>query len=334
MAVILTEGFDHEAYREYGASGNNMQQKGWQLSEFFNYVPGRFPWAPWSRGIEAAIVDDGTTKVLPGSYSHLICGFGVRITGGSGKPFFDFGDSCQVGLDSFDRLTLYDDAGTVIATGTHQLNHDVWYYIEVECDTGGGHAEVHLNGFPEIASTAGSFDGSIGYIQWEWQVLGGVQVQIDDVYVVDTTDGSGPTDFLGDVVVETFFPTEDGTYTQWTPKTGTDHFAMVDEVAFDGEATYNYDNNVGDKDSYGIGAALTDTVIYAVQVNLAARKQDSGSRGVKALVRQSATDYLSSEFGLSTDWAIYSWLQNKDPTGADWLYTTVNGDEYGIDVST
>lgn len=333
MALILAEGFDHEAYNSGGVGGNNMQQKGWMVNDTFAYVPGRFPYAPWSRGFEAAIIDAGTTKVLPGAYTSLICGFGVKIQSGSGVPFFNFGDCCQVGLDSLNRLTLYNDSGSIIATGTTQLNHEVWYYIEVKCDTS-GHAEVHLNGFPEIPSTAGSFDTSIIYIQWLWQVLGAVTVSIDDVYVVDTTDGSGPTTFLGDVVVETFFPTSDGHYTQWTPKTGTDHFAMVDETTFDGEATYNYDNTVGHKDSYGIGSALAATTIYAVQVNLAARKQDSGTRGVKALVRQSATDYLSDEFGLSTDWSIFSWLLNKDPTGADWLYTTVNTDEYGVDVST
>lgn len=329
MAIILLEGFDHEATRDYGGTGNNMAQKGWSMSEFFGYVPGRFPYAPWSRGIEAAIIDDGTTKVLPGTYTSLICGFGIRISGSSGE-FFNFGDACRVGTDGLNRLILEDDTRTVVATGTHQLNPDVWYYIEVKCT--GSHAEVHFNGFPEIASTAGSFGTGMSYIQWIWQNLGGVQVQIDDVYVVDTSTGTN-TDFLGDIVVETFYPVMDGTYTDFTPKTGTDHYPMVDDPQFDGEATYVSANAPNDKDSYSVGPALADTTVYAVQVNLAARKQDSGPRQVKPLILQSGTDYLGPGFPLSTDWAIYTWILDKDPSGATWLYTTVNGDEYGIKIT-
>lgn len=331
MAMILTEGFDHEAYKNYGASGNQLAQKGWTTSDNLNYVPGRFPYAAWSRGFEAAIINNGTSKVLPETYTSLVCGFGIKITLGSDKQFFDLGGAAGIGIDGLMRLTLYDDTGTVVATGTHQLNHNVWYYVEIKCT--GSHAEIHFNGFSEISSTAGSFGTGMSYIAWLWQVLGGAEVQIDDVYVLDTTTGTN-TDFLGDTVIQTFFPVSDGHYTDFTPKTGTDHYPMVDEVAFDGEATYVYDDTVNAKDSYSVGPALADTTIYSVQVNLAARKQDSGSRAVKPLIRQSATDYLGTAIPLSTDWAIYSQIYDKDPTGATWLYTTVNGDEYGIDIST
>lgn len=333
MANILLEGFDHEATRGYGGSGNNLAQKGWVIADTQAYVPGRFPWAAWSRGIAAAFIDNEMSKVLPSTYTELICGFGVRITGGNDKQFFNFGGAGGVGIDSLNRLTLIDSLGAVVATGTHQLNHDVWYYIEIRIDCSGGEAEVHFNGFPEIASTSGDFDTSIGYVKWVWQYVGAAMVQVDDVYVNDTTGGVNDT-FWGDMVVQTFFPVADGSYTDFTPKTGTDHYPMVDETSFDGEATYVYDNNVGDKDSYSVGPALADTTIYSVQLNLAARKQDAGSRAAKALILQSGTDYLSSAYPLSTDWAIYTWILDKDPAGATWLYTTVNSDEYGIKVDT
>jgi hypothetical protein len=47
-------------------------------------------------------------------------------------------------------------------------------------------------------------------------------------------------------------PVGDGVSTDWTPSTGTDHFAVVDEATCNGTDDYNYTETIGDTDSYVI----------------------------------------------------------------------------------
>jgi hypothetical protein len=49
----------------------------------------------------------------------------------------------------------------------------------------------------------------------------------------------------------TLVPTADGTFKQWTPSTGTSHFALVDETACN-TTDYNSTNTAGNRDSYSI----------------------------------------------------------------------------------
>jgi hypothetical protein len=47
-------------------------------------------------------------------------------------------------------------------------------------------------------------------------------------------------------------PSVDGFYLQWTPKTGTTHYTMVDETTCNGTTDYNRTTTVGNRDSYVI----------------------------------------------------------------------------------
>ena len=44
-------------------------------------------------------------------------------------------------------------------------------------------------------------------------------------------------------------PSSDGAYLQWTPKTGTTHYTMVDESSCNGTTDYNSTNTVVNRDS-------------------------------------------------------------------------------------
>ena len=67
------------------------------------------------------------------------------------------------------------------------------------------------------------------------------------------TGGSANNDFLGDVRVETLFPTADGANTAWTPSAAGSHFNKVNEATGtfpDGDTTYVADATPGDRDTY------------------------------------------------------------------------------------
>ena len=68
--------------------------------------------------------------------------------------------------------------------------------------------------------------------------------------------------------VNNLFPASDGTYTQWTPKSGSTHYTMVDETTCNGTTDYVRETTVGQRDSYGIslssvpnGGTVTDIAI-------------------------------------------------------------------------
>jgi hypothetical protein len=51
----------------------------------------------------------------------------------------------------------------------------------------------------------------------------------------------------------TLYPSSDGTYTQWTPNTGTTHYTLVNETSCDGNTNYVHTTTTTNRDSYGIG---------------------------------------------------------------------------------
>lgn len=74
-------------------------------------------------------------------------------------------------------------------------------------------------------------------------------------------------------------PSSDGAYLQWTPKTGTTHYTMVDESTCNGTTDYNSTNTVGNRDSYGVSiTSIPDgSTITAVEITPCASRNANGS---------------------------------------------------------
>ena len=73
-------------------------------------------------------------------------------------------------------------------------------------------------------------------------------------------------------------PTSDGNYTQWTPSTGTSHFALVDESPCNGTTDYNSTNTVGNRDSYGVNISSVPNAatITSIKIIPCASRNTSG----------------------------------------------------------
>jgi hypothetical protein len=324
MALILIEGFDHydvdDAFR-----------KGWDNITLMSR--GRVPF-PLSQSVKV-IINNGINKTLPGSYNELIMGFAFKLSAfpAADKAIAKFDPSATafVGVTPTGFLYLSDSTGANLATGGTQLVIDTWYYCELHATA--THGEIHLDGVSEIASTAGTYTTPWDNIGFQYQVLGGNSVIVDDVYVIDPSTGINTT-FLGPVVVRTIWPDADATYTDFTPYPSSadpDHFPHVNERIFDSDVTLVYDGTPGQKDSYKM-ALYGDDAVYGAQLNLGARKGDFVTRQIEPLIRQSATDYTGATSTLSLDYLFYSWLLNQDPSGSDWTIATVDADEFGVEI--
>ena len=82
-------------------------------------------------------------------------------------------------------------------------------------------------------------------------------------------------------VSATLLPRSDGAYSQWTPNSGSVHYARVDETACNGATDYNYTNTVGNRDSYDIninslpnGSTITD-----IEITPCASRNKKGGNG-------------------------------------------------------
>ncbi len=327
MATVLVEGFDHWSISEAG-------DKFWSAPND-SMVAGR------GFGGQAlkVIPNNDAWKQLPASYSEIIVGVALKVASPSpsfipwsSAPLLILRSSgvemASVGLDSNQRIYMQDDAAHR-TTGTTIVPFNSWFYIEFKVVVGtSGSGELHLNSASEIASTVGNY-GTADVNQILFRAASRSSTTVDDIFVIDTTGSPPQNDFVGDVRVVTLYPVSDATYTDWTPKVGTDHYAMVDEAVMDGDGSYVYDANPGDIDSYLLDTFLTGT-IFSAQLNIGARKGDVSLRQLQNLIRQGGTDHFGSTVTLSSSYVFYSERFDVDPDGNPWLAATINADEFGM----
>jgi hypothetical protein len=107
------------------------------------------------------------------------------------------------------------------------------------------------------------------------------------------------TQFVRANTTSNLTPTADGAYTQWTPKTGTSHFAMVDETPCNGTTDHNSTATVGNRDSYSVSltSVPAGAAILGVDVKPCASRNSSGggSSTMNVFYRLNGTD--SSDAG-------------------------------------
>ena len=184
--------------------------------------------------------------------------------------------------------------GTLLATSSQTLAAAAWVFLEMKATVAdsGGTIEVRLDGTTVLSTTGDTRNAGIAEIatiRFSSHFVGTFNrylLRLDDVYLCDTI-GSLNNDLLGDVRVVTLRPTADTAQADFTPLGGTSHFALVDDPPDDdGDASYVESGNVGDQDRYAYAdLAATPAAIMAVQVASVARKDDAGSRSLRAVVR-------------------------------------------------
>jgi hypothetical protein len=155
----------------------------------------------------------------------------------------------------------------------------------------------------------------------------------DDLYICDAA-GTLNNDFFGDVRIDVTRPNADGTYRDFTPDSGTDHFSRVNEVTAD-QLTYVAASTVGAKDSFQFTDLATIVgVVRGVQIVDAAIKDDAGVRSISHLAKSGVSEQYSENQALSTDRKLYTSIHETDPaTGAQWTQAGLNAAEFGVVVA-
>lgn len=220
---------------------------------------------------------------------------------------------------------------------------DITYYdVEAKVVFGNsGTVELRVNGNTEISATVDNTqtaNNTADSMQIGQNGTGGIAVaaNIDHVILFDAT-GSQMNNFLGPVTVFWNTVTADGTHTGWAVTGAASRFQAVDDSTPNGDTDYVSAATVGTKVSF----AMTDlpgtvTAVKGVFIWLNQKRDDATTRGDKAGVRISGTDYLGgTELFLNSNYIYQKQPFDASPaTSSAWGVAEVNGAEALAQVTT
>lgn len=287
------------------------------------------------------------TRVLD-SQSTWIVGFSFRMAAlpSGDTSFLLFQDAGSAQLEVVARAdgTLRASrSGTVLGTSSSSLAAATTYYIEtkVVIHNSTGTFEIRVNGSSTgwIAlsgqDTQNTANATANTIVIEGATSGG-NTDYDDLYICDGA-GSANNNFLGDVRVDCYLPNGNGNSSQLvgSDSNSTDNYLLVDEASQNGDTDYVQSATAGQKDTYAFtDMSHTPTSIFGVQVNMVAKKDDSGNRSICSVTRSGGSDTDGATQALGTTYSDYREISETDPnTAAAWTRTNLNSAEFGVKVA-
>lgn len=163
----------------------------------------------------------------------------------------------------------------------------------------------------------------------------GLQADLTDFALLDTVvdpnDSLNPVDFIGDRRWEPITPTADLTYRQWTPSTGTDHYALIDEVP-PNTTDYNSTYTVNAKDSFDVSPPAGPTSTEALlALTMFCQKTAGGANAIKGLMRLAGTDRLGTEFQVPNPFAFRQSFLCSKPGGGPITFQNITDGELGYE---
>lgn len=338
MAFLFCDSFDHLATAQLPSKWNSV-------------LGGANIGAAGGRNGTNSLRLDGNetiTKQLSPSGSTCIIGFArkpgsaVNLTG----PFLAIGDATvtHITIAMNADLTwnvarggvLNNTLGTSLGdtSAAHTLDQYDYWEVKVIIHNSAGVVDIKKNGVSVLALMGIDTQngGTAGWTNFALAAATNTNLaDYDDLYVLDGTGSAPHNDCYGDVRIAAHFPTADGTTTDATPSTGSDHYAVVDEAAANSDTDYNTVTAVGDKDTLELTDLIpTGAAILAFQTVIFAKKSDAGVGVVCPVLRYSGTDYDGDDHALSTAYACaVQPYENNPGTGIQMTEAEFNALEVG-----
>jgi hypothetical protein len=224
--------------------------------------------------------------------------------------------------------------GTIIATSTTKINQadNAWNHIKIrfKLSNTAGEVQFIINGTEDTAATG--LDNCVNaneYMNYVFFSNFGFNHNMTDVWV-DAND-------FGQLRSRLFVPTADGTTTDFTPSTGTDHYAMLDEFGgvtpnSDGDTTYNESTTLTDIDLTTPTVSLpAGAVIKTIRASHCTRGT-SGGEDIRLVCRSGGTNYYSAAKTLTTAYVGNNVSYENDPdTSSAWTTSGATNAEWGIE---
>jgi hypothetical protein len=258
------------------------------------------------------------------------------------RPYFVFrtGETAQYsltmgsGTDHSFELRSGGTGGTILGT-TSQTPLQSWIYLEIKIVRHGtaGVLEVRFDGVTEITLTEQDTSGTdIDNVYIQCPGTSRKAAWYDDMYICND-QGTTNNDFLGDVRVDAYLPASDGADQDFTLSTGTDTFALLNDVPPDA-ASYVEGDTLGDRVSTKVDATATDREILGVVTsNICNQSAGSGVLKIKPFALAGVDEVLGPEYQLLDTYLRCPQILEKAPDATDWSYLKLNNTEFGIEIT-
>lgn len=325
MALLFMDGFDHYA------TSAEMARK-WSVVDIAGFVTGR---SGSGQAVSLSNFDDLTVSM--GAKNNITIGMAIYRTTSS-TVTIDFRSSSNVDniaieLNPDGSIELLRGGTTTLATSTYTIPYNAWVYLEIYgyVDNTAGRCEVRANGTTVIDYTGDTYNlGNVDITQIRIEN----HIQIDDLYVVDNT-GAVNNSFLGDVRVETLYPSGDATPNDFTATgAGTTNADRVQSM--DDDTTYLSSDTIGHQEQFTLDDLPSGVTPIAVQQTTTARKDGVGARGLANRIVSGATTDTGADTGLSDgQYTSIITTHDVDPnTSAAWTKAGVDALEVGFEVTS
>jgi hypothetical protein len=346
MALLRVESFDH-------FDTATAPKKGWTLSTLATIgAGGRNSTSALECATNTNTAAQAVLGVSGATGATGVVGFAVRVSNtvrDARYPLVAFvsGSTQQitVALETTGEISVYrgpaNGFGALLGTSVATLSVNSWYFMEVKClfNTSTGTYEVRLDGVNILSATGQNTAGTSwnGLYFRAQDVFANAPNQptfyFDDIYACDGTGGTNDT-FLGDHrIVCVIASSGNGGQTDWSPSTGSDHGALVDENP-PNESDYNQSGTAGHRDTYNFAAVGVSGTVKAVQTANLLKADAAGVRSVGDVIRISSTNYDGTGQSLGSDWSFKLAIHTTNPaTSTAWTVGGVDGAEFGVKVT-
>lgn len=232
----------------------------------------------------------------------------------------------------------------------------VYDYVEISATPSigaGGNVWVQINGFPvknvwttdhatgdgtnvtirNVCTEQGPNDLGFDY----FAVMGGglsFSNIFDDIYC-NSPDTPFNNNFSGPIRIAALFPTGDGTPLNWIPSSGSQHFSLINVVAFN-DANNVASNVVNTEDEYtfSAGSIPAGAQIQSLEAIIRAFLNQAGARAVAITARNGPSVNIGNGNPLSTGPKWYRQVYDTDPiTNAALTVLSITANEFGEEIT-
>lgn len=235
------------------------------------------------------------------------------------------------GLQGQDRIAA------TIGTTPFALQYNQFNYIELKTvihETAGSvllkvNGDIWLN----AAGIRTQADGASSVTEWQELAVGGHQSNgaaddwyFDDLYLGDSDLSDAfdqMSDLVGDVAINYANVFIDGAMTEWTPSSGPNHFAMVDEIPPNLDTDYNGTTTVAAIDTFQKTAVpVAGAGVIALSPIYLRRRTEGADTTTSAVIRDAAANFTGSKEGSAaaegdpSDYAYNWWTVTRRPSNS------------------
>ena len=344
--LLFADGFDGE----YSATADLT--KVWANNTSTSNITYISNGGKFSGGCVQAVTSGSLFSPVPPNLSSLTstvfnCAFWFTRSAKPGGNVFPFGmlivstptGANGTGFNTFGQMICMN--GPVVITGGNSCD-GVWHWFEetYPITTSSQTAQMWLDGVRAGQATGTPTNqNSVVY----GIILSGVDAtaaKFDDVICWNNDTG-----VTGDLTTASlpigpqrcrgaFQATGAGTFSQWTPLSGT-NASNIDETPPNDDTDYVQASSSGLKDTYAFGGSIvpsTDTSPLMVNVKARLKNADAGSINVQGVAYNgSATGTATTKQALSA-YQMNHYPMFRDPAGATWTAANINANEYGIQI--